>query len=75
MKNRLIHIDNEVWEWTLELDNYNKVNEIRIYDPDKKLHRAVPYDIDPDYFNGEYEYASIKPSYIKEYILKYIKKQ
>lgn len=65
-KTRNIHINDEEWVYVIDRNpRWDEPTPIRIYEPNKKMHRTTSFDVTGDRAAGQ-----IKPSEIKDYILK-----
>ena len=71
-KTRKIIINEEVWVWIVSSSQFDNIEEVRIYSPDRKLFRIKAEDISETKYVGLNDNLqfTIKPSDIKNYIEK-----
>ncbi len=72
---KTLHINGEEWKYVIDRSGGYLGREIRIYDPNKRMHRVTSREFVEDYLGESYydETRSIyQPSIVKEYIEKSI---
>jgi len=70
-KFRELHIDDEIWGYVIDPVNnweFDGVHTFRVYEPNKKMHRLDSKDLGLEGY-----LPKIKPSDIKNYIIKNLK--